>query len=177
MFKIKSSYIISALLLVLLLNSCEKEPEFSIIPEIEFVEFIQYKNDFGKDTALKLVISYTDGDGDLGLEQGDTLSPFNQGSLYHSCMYIYYYEYVDSQFVEVRPEIGGIPIGDTIRFPYRYRNLTPETPNKTIIGEIAWHTNLIQPQKNSLIKFKIFIFDRALHKSNEIETPEIFYNY
>ena len=176
MFKIKISYIILGLLTLLLFNSCDKTPEFSVIPEIEFADYIQYKNEFGKDTALKIVISYTDGDGDLGLEQSDTFPPFNSGSLYHSCMYIYYYEYVDTAFVQVRPEIGGIPVGDTIRFPYRFRNLTPDTPNKTIKGEIEWHTNFIQPQKNKLIKFKIFIFDRALHKSNVIETPEIFYN-
>ncbi|MBC8342768.1 MAG: hypothetical protein ISR55_06130 [Bacteroidetes bacterium] len=177
MFKIKISLIISVLLAIILFINCTKDPEFSIIPEIQFVEYIQYKNDFGKDTALKIIISYTDGDGDLGLEQNDTFPPFNSGSLYHSCMYIYYYEFVDSQFVEVRPEIGGIPVGDTIRFPYRFRNLTPDTPNKTIKGEIEWHTNLIQPQKNNYIKFKIFIFDRKLHKSNEVETPVIFYNY
>jgi hypothetical protein len=177
MFKIKVSITVLAVISVFILASCHHEPEFSIIPEIKYEDYILYKNQFGKDTALKLIISYTDGDGDLGLEQSDTFPPFNTGSLYHACMYIYYYEFVDSQFVEIRPEIAGIPIGDTIRFPYRFRNLTPDTPNKTIKGEIEWHTNLIQPQKNNLIKFRIFIFDRALHKSNVIETPEIYYNF
>ncbi|MFC2114639.1 hypothetical protein ACFLRI_04760 [Bacteroidota bacterium] len=177
MFKNSISATIYGLLFIFLLDSCSQEVEFPITPQIAFQDYVLYKNENGRDTALKLIISFTDGDGDLGLEQKDTFPPFNQGSIYHSCMYIYYYEFVDSQFVEVRPEVGGIPIGDTIRFPYRFRNLTPNTPNKAIKGEIEWHTNIIQPQKSNLIKFKIFIYDRALHKSNEVESPEILYIY
>jgi len=150
--------------------------DFGIIPVIKFEKYELFKNSNGKDTALTLTISFTDADGDLGLEQEDTLPPFNSGSKYHYCMYIFYYEYYDSQWREIRPEIGGIPIGDTIRFPYRFRNLTPNTPNKAIKGEIDWHTNLIEPQKSNTIKFAIFIYDRALHKSNIVESPSIFYN-
>jgi len=174
--KVKSKYFFIIALLPLFFFNCTSKVDFGIIPVISFERYELYKNQNGKDTALALIISYTDADGDLGLEQSDTLPPFNSGSKYHYCMYIYYYEYVDNQWIEVRPEIGGIPIGDTIRFPYRFKSLTPATPNKAIKGEITWHSNFISPQKSKNIKFKIFIYDRALHKSNEVESPSIFYN-
>jgi len=159
-----------------LLVGCTDRVDFGIIPVIKFENYQVHKNQNGKDTAITLTISFTDADGDLGLEQADTFHPFNSGSKYHYCMYIYYYEWIDSAWQEVRPEIGGIPIGDTIRFPYRFRSLTPNTPNKAIKGQIDWHTNLIEPQKSKNIKFAIFIYDRRLNKSNIVESPKIFYN-
>jgi len=168
-------FILITINLFLFIN-CSDRVDFGIIPVIKFENYQVFTNQFGKDTALTLTISFTDADGDLGLEQSDTFPPFNSGSKYHYCMYIHYYEFIDSVWKEVRPEIGGIPIGDTIRFPYRFRSLTPNTPNKAIKGEIDWHSNLIEPQKSKYIKFAIYIYDRRLHKSNLIESPSIFYN-
>ena len=162
----------------IIFTSCteDTEPEeFSIIPEIGFKEYTVYKDANGRDTSISLTITFQDGDGDLGLNQGDTFPPFDRDSKYHSCMYIYYYEFVDSQFVEVRPEVGGVPVGDTIRYPYRFVRLTPNTPNKALKGEITWNYGLITPIKSNRIKFKIYIYDRALHKSNEVESPDFYY--
>lgn len=175
-FKINIFLTISLLILLIFISSCDQNNNLSKVPAIKFEEYKLYKNAQNKDTALSLIISFEDGDGDLGLEQSDTLPPFNPGSRYYACMFIYYYEFFDSQFKEVRPEIAGIPVGDTIRFKYRFRNLTPNTPNKAIKGEIEWHTNQIEPIKNNLIKFKVYIYDRALNKSNEVESPEFTYN-
>jgi len=172
-FKINVFSTIYLLCGCILFSGCNDHNDISIIPEISFKEYTLYKNAINRDTAITLVINFQDGDGDLGLEQGDTLPPFNPGSKYYACMYIYYYEFVDSQFKEVRPEISGIPVGDTIRFKYRFKNLTPNTPNKAIKGEIEWHTSQIEPIKSNVIKFKIFIYDRALHRSNIIESPVI----
>ena len=176
MFKNSLFVLIALWFFVFFLTSCDKKDDISVIPLIKFENYKLFKDAANRDTALSLTISFEDGDGDLGLEQGDTLPPFNPGSKYYACMFIYYFEFVDSLFQEVRPEISGIPIGDTIRFRYRFRNLTPTTPNKAIRGQIEWHTNQIIPIKNNTIKFKIYIYDRALNKSNTVESPAIVYN-
>ena len=162
--------------LLLLFYSCSKQVEYSIIPAIEFKEFkvLKYYNST-HDSALVIVISFVDGDGDLGLGQADTIAPYNSGSVFYNNFYARYFEKVNGQFIQVRPEIGGIPYGDTIRFAFRYPDLRTETNNKALKGEIEISLTDVIPVKSHTIKFNLFIYDRALNKSNVLETPEISY--
>ena len=61
------------LLLIALIFSCKKEEAYSTTPLIEFVSLSpSTTNEFSSD--VKLVISYKDGDGDIGTEDPDTYS-------------------------------------------------------------------------------------------------------
>jgi hypothetical protein len=56
----------------------------------------------------------------------------------------------------------------------RIPNITPEGQNKTLEGEIDIALYINNPLSSfDTIKFQAYIFDRALHQSNTIETPEI----
>ena len=86
------------------------------------------------------------------------------------------YERQNGTFVEV-PLLSWNPDTqkyDTITFNGRFPNLTPEHGNKAIKGVIQDTLYVNNPLSDfDTIKFKVSIYDRALHKSNEVETPMV----
>lgn len=68
------------ILSVFVFNSCKKQPEFSVIPQIGFESINKYKvtDQYGDYyDSIPITISFKDGDGDLGLSAGDTNAPYN----------------------------------------------------------------------------------------------------
>lgn len=152
-------------LLVVGFSSCLKRNDFQDEPQIEYLDFVKYQNTQGKDSIGVLKFKFTDGDGDIGLDQQDTFPPFDTSSVYYYNFYVKYFEKQNGEFVEVilaQPNNSRIP------------NITPEGQNKTLEGEIDIALYINNPLSNyDTIKFEAYIFDRALHQSNTIETPEI----
>jgi len=141
-----------------------KKESFSIIPQIGFVN---YYNVYDTGHIAKrgiLTISFQDGDGDIGLNSWDTSPPFDTGSIYYYNYYIDYYEKRNGTFVKV----GLTPPFNT-RIPY----LTPDDPNKNIKGIIIDTLSLNPKPVYDTIQFGMYIYDRALHKSNVVTTPQI----
>jgi len=174
--KVKFSIIVPLVLIlaIVLTMSCSKEVIYPVIPSIKFKSYEKLKSVTGKDSALKLTISYTDGDGDLGLRQEDIYPPFNTGSIYYYNMYIYYYELIKGKWSEVT--LTGFPNDtDTIRIKYRFPNLTPNAENKAIKGDIENTFDLPVRNSSTTIKLKFYIYDRMLHKSNTDSTGIITY--
>jgi len=152
-------------LLVLGLTSCLKRNNFPDVPQIKYLDFVKYANTQGKDSIGVLMLTFTDGDGDIGLSQGDTFPPYDVNSQYYYNFYIKYFEKQNGNFVEV-----VLPLPNNSRIP----NITPEGQNKTLEGEIDVSLYINNPLSTfDTIKFEAFIYDRALHQSNTIETPEI----
>jgi len=141
--KIKFSTILPLVCIsvIVLTTGCKQDVIYPIIPSIKFKDYSIQKSVLGKDSALKLTISYTDGDGDLGLKQEDINPPFDSGSIYYYNMYVYYYELIGNKWSQVT--INDFS-NDTIRFKYRIPYLTPNADNKAIKGDIEYTiTNLI----------------------------------
>jgi hypothetical protein len=64
--------IIFLFIIILLLGSCIKPPDYSIVPNITFLRFSQNTVQAFSD-SVKLVFSFTDGDGDIGpIDKNDT---------------------------------------------------------------------------------------------------------
>ena len=151
---------------VLVLSACIKQEHYPIIPQIQFQQFITVF-DTGK-FAVKgiLSISYTDGDGDLGLSNGDTLPPYDTSGQY-------YYNYV----ITFKNKVNGIykKIDLDPPFSARIPILNPDYPGKAIKGAIIDTINLglIPHPGYDTILFEAFLYDRALNKSNVISTPDI----
>ena len=112
-----------------------------------------------------MVISFTDGDGDIGFNEGDTLPPYNYNSVdfnkYYYNLLLYYYEKNDDVWEEVE-----------LIVPYYYRipYLTPTGQNKSLKGEIEVSISLPANRPDS-IRFDIELIDRALHSSNILTSP------
>ncbi len=157
--------------------SCRKFEDFPDIPEITYDDFIVLMNlETGITERGVLVFSYTDGNGDLGLDKGDTLIPFNKDGDYYYNLIIKYYEKQFGVFVEVPILAWNADSShfDTLTFNSRFPVLTPESGNQAIKGVFNDTLFIYNPLSEfDTIRFKAHIIDRALNKSNEIETSDI----
>ena len=156
--------LVAAFAAAIVLSSCIKKVVYPDIPAIAFQNFVAVF-DTGK-VAVRgyLTISFTDGDGDIGLRPEETQPPFDTGSIYYYNYIIDYYEKQNGKFVKL-----DFSIPFNARIPY----LTPLNSNKAIKGIIV-DTLMLNPQPaHDTIKFKFYIYDRALHKSNIDSTPPI----
>ncbi len=142
----------------LLVSGCKKSDEFSDVPLITFKSLTVGKDASGFDEVSHLIISFKDGDGDIGTER---------------------YDGVPNNFIIKRFEKkNGAWIADTINLNGHLPYLTPEGSNKALKGEIATDIQLpfVPPRTNDTIQYLVYIYDRALHQSNSIYTSEIVIN-
>lgn len=160
-------------LISLLMFSCKQDPQFPDTPQISFLAFDQVKDVSGKDSSGVLRLSFTDGDGDIGLTAADTFAPYNKGSVYYFNFFISYYEKQNGNWVKI--VIPGFPPGsDTLSNNSRIPYLTPEGQNKALEGEIQMSLFTNNPfSPYDTIKYEVTIADRALNRSNQVSTREI----
>ena len=163
--------------LVMLYSSCQKFDDFPLEPVITYEGFLlEFNTETGITERGVLVMSYTDGDGDLGLAARDTFPPNNYGSKYYYNIIIDYYELQFNEWVKV-PLVTWDPDDqefDTLTFNARMPVLTPPSGNQAIKGVIQDTMYIYNPLSDfDTIKFTAYIIDRALNESNQIETPPI----
>ena len=152
---------------VIFLTSCKKPETYPIVPHIDFSSFTKLQNAEGVDEKGILELSFTDGDGDIGLSPDDSLPPFNKGSIYYYDFFIKYYRKQKGVFV------ADTSVHNNSRLPL----VTPNGSNKAIKGTIdidLFINNPIPPaNKYDTICYDVYIVDRALNQSNTIRTPDI----
>ncbi len=148
----------------LYLSACKDKPCASTIPEISFEDFIIYE-----DNTAQLFLNLYDCDGDIGLNENDTLAPFDLSSTYHYNLKLTYLEKQNGSWIRF----------DSLEPPFYYRiprlNKT-DNPNTT---EGSIHVTLepfyyVPIGSFDTIKYEIIVIDRALQSSTVIETPEIY---
>lgn len=153
-----------AITLLTLFASCIKEEQYPIEPVIKYESFGALKDENDKDSLGVLTITYTDGDGDIGLQPYETVDPYRYN------YYLRFFQKHNDEIFEIKP-------ADTnVTFNGRIPVLTPTGRNKNIKGQISMFMDLYYARplfKNDTIdiKFEVYIKDRALHTSNIVETP------
>ena len=178
--------IIGLLLLALAVCSCQKPVEYPIEPKITYEGFTYLINADSTFSGEGIIaFSYTDGDGDLGLDDGDTLPPFGFHDTHYYNMVIDYLKCVDGEFVKMpllSPHVPTSPadtlvLYDTVTFNARFKRLRDSEEPKAISGTMEYKLTVQNPfSPNDTVKFEIRILDRALHESNVIQTEPIFTN-
>lgn len=148
--------------------SCQKIESISEIPYIEFKSFdlkdtVDILGNEGK--IGELVFEFEDGDGDLGLEQADTLYP----DTINYNLFFTLFEKIGGQFQVVDEE--DLETSLNFRIPY----IENVGQNKTLKGEIKVDFYYLLMLYDT-IKYEFYIIDRALHKSNVEATREISFN-
>lgn len=157
--------LIKIILVLTVISACKKAEDYPVVPVITFKDFKVYKQADGTDSLGIFSFTFTDGDGDIGYKKSDTLAPYDRKGAYYYNFVIKYFEKIDGKFTEVE-----LPLPISSRIPY----LTPEGKNKTLEGEIQIDLFLNNPLAQSdTVRFDAFIYDRALHKSNVITTPDL----
>jgi hypothetical protein len=159
--------------------SCLNKEDFSEIPKITFKEMSI------KGSSIVIKISFTDGDGDIGFKENEEQFPFGPCDEYHNNLLVDPYYMEDGQFVigtvldydsecypKPSPDTGFYP--DTVGYYYRLAYLVPDGKDKTLEGDIYITLNeALNEFPDDTVKFSIFLYDRALHKSNVVETPSL----
>ncbi len=167
--KRRSPYIIIlAVFAGITVSSCIKKPKYPSEPVIAYKDFLRYGNPSDPD-SVELVVSFTDNEGDIGIKQGDTNnSIFKLGNLFM----IYYY---DSNGVWAAFDLNQAPPFDTMIIPYRVPLVLQEgddsEPMKGLIY-VKQKKPITGPGHNKIM-YKVYMYDKAMHKSNTIETPPI----
>ena len=166
-------------MLMMVYSSCQNFEDFPDEPRITYDNFLLETDvQSGITTRGVLVINYTDGDGNIGLADWDTLPPFNYGSKYYYNLIITYYEMHFGEWEET-PLVywnNEDQQYDTLTFNARIPVLTPPSGNQAIKGFIQDTLFLYNPLSEKTydtIKFSVYIIDRLLNESNEVETPPI----
>ena len=176
----KKRNLIGLLFLALAMLSCQKPVEYPIEPKIAYEGFTYL---FNSDSTFSgegvISFSYTDGDGDLGLNDADTMSPFGFHDAHYYNMMIDYLKCVNGEFVKT-PLLSWnaqTQSYDTVTFNARFKRLRDSEEPRAISGTMDYKLLVQNPfSPNDTIKFEIRILDRALHESNVIQTDPIFTN-
>lgn len=153
-------------MIFLLVSSCFKKEDFSSVPEIQYQSFLILGD------SARVTFSFQDGEGDIGLEPEQTSPPYDVNSEFHYNLILEYCEKKDNGGWQPGTDLNG----DPIVFRNRLRPVYDGKP-KSIKGTIEY---TIEPifynqlsMDNDTIKYRIQIIDRALNKSNWIETGDI----
>jgi len=167
---LKTKFLFLILLSTLLFwfSSCVEKQVYPDIPSLEFKTFIKMTHPAGYDSVGIIVLTYTDGDGDLGLDKKDTTS------------YNFFVTYYKMNNGVLSPGTIFNPVTqtyDTIFFNNRFYDLAPPDYIGWIKGEIEDTIRPLYDPRSSksrdTIMFQIYMTDRAGNKSNIVETPII----
>jgi hypothetical protein len=147
--------------------SCRKPDTYPEEPHIEYLGFATV----GDSAVFR--ISFTDGDGDIGLSQADTLPPFNSKGKHYKNLKLYY-QYLDTISGQYKYYITPKTQTDTVIYAYRIDRINKIGTDKSLNGEIQ--VFLSAPYylpTHKTIRFECQLEDRALHVSNKILSPGI----
>lgn len=158
------SYFFPALVLASMMSACVQPPDYSNIPEIEFIRFnqdsIKQGNSLNAPDTLEIIFSFTDGDGDLGSDD-DSIDVFFTDSR----------DEFETPFkLPVIPNIGtenGISGEITVRVPNQPFNICCTYPDNS-------PPCVPNPQfEVDTFSYNIFLRDRAGNMSNRIQTSPV----
>lgn len=166
--------------LLVFLAGCQEKVEYPIEPRITY-QGLSYL--MGADSTLtgEVVVSigYTDGDGDLGLDDSDDGYPFGANDPHYYNMMVDYLKWDGTTFVET-PLLSWnqqTQSYDTISFNARFKRLVFNDEVKPISGTIDYTMMVYNPlSPDDTIKLRIHLVDRALHESNVVESGAIWFN-
>lgn len=155
--KLKNYHILVFVGLLFAYSACVKKKTYSQNPEIAFKAFYPFKGD-----TADLVITFKDGDGDIGKIQEDTTK--------NLFITYYYKDTITLKYVA----FYSFTLNDTIRSDYTVRKPSNEYEGKPISGEISVRINEYRHDPSiKKLKYVLYLVDNANHKSNVITTPEL----
>ena len=169
---IQSTKVISVIIILITFGCKPESLELSVIPEIGLLELNVLKNIEEKDSVIQLVISYQDGDGNIGLTDADTLPPYDLGSPFsHNLPVTFMVGDGAGGFTElVNSRTGKLYGNNHARVPI----ITPTGKYKSITGEMTINLTANPASENPKELFiELQLIDRALNVSNKIITEVI----
>jgi hypothetical protein len=163
---------ISVIAIVLLFACRPDKNKFSPVPFLQIKGAYVYNNGFDKDSFIELVMHYRDGDGDIGLDPGDTVPPFNYGGEAFYNLKIWMWEKVNGKWIKPINLLASPP--DTMNFHERIPRITPSGRAKWIEGDLSVKIPA-EPYglKPDTVKLQVMLMDRSLQSSGWLESEEL----
>jgi hypothetical protein len=152
----KRSLFVIVFLSVITMSSCLKTETFPDEPIIQFKSFtIKNANE------ARLVFTFTDGDGDVGLDQQDTIPPFDpESEFYHNLK------------MRLKGRVNGVWTDADWMLNYRVPYIKPTGQNTTQKGEMeVVISDFYRPDfQADTLRWEFFLIDRSLNISNTERT-------
>ncbi|HRZ49511.1 MAG TPA: hypothetical protein P5338_08980, partial [Bacteroidales bacterium] len=151
-------------------GGCSHDYDFPLEPVLSYKDFVLEKNQDGLLTQGILMLEFTDGDGDIGLSQGDTLPPYHLGG-------DNYYNFFIDLYYKSGTGYEKVTFPDTsYTFNSRIPRIELNGKSKAIRGviEYTFDLQLMLPfLQSDTLQVRTSITDRALHRSNLVTSPDI----
>lgn len=158
------NFLAKILIVILVLAGCENSKNFPKEPfiRLESVELVAPNVDpLLPNEHVVIKFYFSDGDGDIGLEDDMNQPPFCD-----TC------EYYFNLWVNVSSKIDGEFEFD-FNYPSRIKNLTPDGTNQSLEGHMIYKIDVANRRRDTvMIDFKLI--DRALNQSNQEFTDPIY---
>lgn len=156
-------------LLSLCFLCCKKVVNHSDTPSLLFEKGeLTWVVDDGFDTALKpnykVTLRFIDGDGDLGLKDSDSTPPYHREGEYYNNMIVRLFVKKEGKHTEIK----DTKLSYSGRIPFVEKRHQQPSLSGTISYNIRLYALL-----GDTVMFKFQIIDRALHKSNWVDTDEL----
>lgn len=185
-------YSLITIFTILGFSSCLTKPDFPFQPSISFSSIVKKSildpNNNPIEDSVIIEINFRDGNGDIGLTAGDTtgnFAPFLADKSRNPFYYNYYCtiyrrnkftgEYERFPMPKLPPPNDNIETNLHGRVPPLLENARPSP----IEGKLQYKIGGIDPgifNKRDSIRFEVYIYDKALNKSNIINTTSILVN-
>lgn len=164
--------------LAALVVSCVKPKTFPVEPYIEFRRNILTYTPTGTGDSipsLEVEFYFQDGDGDIGRSDTSETFPYVGDSLYN--LHFQLYRVLSDSLLEkvYLPDTTGE--WHPMAYPYHLRYIEPVNANHALRGIIRWEVDdfpmTAKKMENNTVCYSIYLYDRALHRSNVIYTDPI----
>lgn len=171
MSNMKKGTIYTLILIALVYTSCIDKPNYPSTPVIAYKDFIRYGNDPSNPDSVEVVVSFTDNEGDIGLSQADTVGPgglFNYGNIW----LIELHDSAGHWAAYDTSEATAVPF-DTFRFAYRVPPVLPDGDPAEPMKGLIYVKQSPYAKVFDKIKYIIYLYDRAGHRSDTVHSPPI----
>jgi len=153
-----------------MLVSCLKRNEFPDKPDIEFISFRLDPQPWASSDSIGVVkFSFTDGDGDLGLDPNELSGVYALSEPYYYNLFIRHFQKQNGEYVELM-----IPDTAPLQMHARFKSLTPTAGDKTLEGEMDVGIGIeFIGTPYDTVRYEMYIVDRSLKHSDTLVTPDI----
>ena len=168
---IMKKLLIQCMIFYTFFTACEKVIDYPIVPDIRFKSAIAtFAIDNLGNPVQKVELTFTlrDGDGDIGLQPGDTNPPYT--GKYRSNFFPTLYIKKQGRY-----EKDTSVIVSNYIIPYIESRGQNPALKADIIVEFNYSVFAGQPPKYDTIRYEFYMVDRALHHSDTLITPDIFF--
>ncbi len=162
-------------------TSCLKEPSYSTTPEISFasIDHKRYTINGGLVDSVHVTINFQDGDGDLGLSSTEGTSapytPTYYGANFYATPFVKNTQ--SGRFDSLKTYRPTLQLKKNYLYE-RFDHISTTTDNRAapLRGTLTRSYRFVPGSQflpGDEVRFTVSIYDRALHRSNEIETTSI----